>query len=469
MQNQAFHLQQALPEIASHDAVLAAAYNSIGSIYQMGYQQLDSAQYYYNRSIEVSEKGGFKDVLISAYHNQGEIYLQQKNFNAGISLLKKSLAISQELNKDSYTITVLNALSEAYAKQGDLKNALDSKKQAFEISQNLNSSQKQEAIERLQIQFEAEKKSADIAKKNEALLQSELRYEVLKNKYAIFIGIAILLVIAALAGYGYFYQKRKSEKQLEQERNRIFQNVVHEIRTPLTLISGPLQMIKASGDLQQLEKQLPVIERNSQRLLKMVGDILHLSKLETGAFNLIYEVGDPLLFIKEIASSFTHPFAQNQQDFIVEIQEGNLFSFPKEVIESAVSNLLSNALKYAGTGSKVILKATVYENILTIQVIDNGKGIDSIDAKKIFQRFYRGSNATTPAGSGIGLALVFAAQMGSLCCKKQHKQQVALFKITRTTIRGLFLTQQFRLKKLSLLQLVKSLKMVSFSYSLKTI
>ncbi|TAG45755.1 MAG: tetratricopeptide repeat protein, partial [Cytophagia bacterium] len=84
-----FHLQQALPEIASHDAVLAAAYNSIGSIYQMGYQQLDSAQYYYNRSIEVSEKGGFKDVLISAYHNQGEIYLQQKNFNAGISLLKK--------------------------------------------------------------------------------------------------------------------------------------------------------------------------------------------------------------------------------------------------------------------------------------------------------------------------------------------------------------------------------------------
>ncbi len=400
------NLQKALPALTKEEAVLAAAYNSVGSIYQMGYQKLDSAQYYYARSIELSEKGKFNDVLISAYHNQGEIYVQQKNFNAGISLLKKSLALSQELKKDSYTITVLNALSNAYADQGDFKNALASKKEAFDISQNLNSSEKQEAIERLQIQFEAEKKSAEIAKKNEALLQSELRNEVLKNRNILLIGVALLLSLSAIIFYAYLRQKRRVERQLELERNRIFQNVVHEIRTPLTLISGPLNMIKDSGDIQQLQQQLPIIERNSQRLLKMVNDILHLSKLESGAFQAIYEVGDPIAFIREQSESFQQAFSQNNQELILTTAEGTISSFPKYIVETVIANLLANALKYAGSGSRIELKALIQHQNLMIVITDNGAGISPRDVTKIFQRFYRGGNATSPTGSGLGLALV---------------------------------------------------------------
>ena len=403
------NLQKALPELVGNDNVLAAAYNSIGGIYQLGYQRLDSAQFYYSKSIELSEKGNFKDVLISAYHNQGEILIQQKNFDAGISLLQKSVAICKELKKDAYTITVLNSLSEAYSKMGNYQLALKTKNEAFEISQTLNSSEKQEAIERLQIQFEAEKKSAEIAKKNEALLQSELRYEVLKNRYVLFIGISLLLVLAAFAAYAYVMQKRKSERQLEKERNRIFQNVVHEIRTPLTLIGGPLRLIQESGDLNQLQQQLPIIERNSQRLLKMVNDILYLSKLESGAFNPAYEVGDPILFVKELSSTFLDAFGQNQQKFEFKSSEGDLYAFPKDVVEACVTNLLSNALKYAGAGSRVQLEVSIVSKNLNIYVRDTGRGINTADSKKIFQRFYRGSNASAPSGSGIGLALVSEA------------------------------------------------------------
>lgn len=401
-------LQTALPELEGNDNVLAAAYNSIGGIYQQGYQMLDSAQFYYARSIELSEKGNFKDVLISAYHNQGEIFIQKKNFIEGIPLLIKALDISKELKKDAYTITVLNALSEAYSKMGDYPLALKTKNEAFEISQKLNSSEKQEAIERLQIQFEAEKKSAEIAKKNEALLQSELRYEVLKNRYVLFIGIALLLMIAALAAYAFVMQKRKAEKQLEQERNRIFQNVVHEIRTPLTLIGGPLRMIQESGDLQQLQQQLPIIERNSERLLKMVNDILHLSKLETGAFQSVFEVGNPILLIAELAKTFESAFSNNGQSLSIHTDEGAAYAFPKEVVETVISNLLSNALKYAGSDAQVHLSVSIDLPKMIIEVVDNGKGIQPEDAKKIFQRFFRGGNAAN-TGSGIGLALVFEA------------------------------------------------------------
>jgi signal transduction histidine kinase/DNA-binding NarL/FixJ family response regulator len=403
------NLHKALPELVGNDNVLAAAYNSIGGIYQLGYQKLDSAQFYYDKSIEISEKGNFKDVLISAYHNQGEIFIQQKKFDAGIPLLQKSVAICKELKKDAYTITVLNSLSEAYSKMGNYELALKTKNEAFEISQTLNSSEKQEAIERLQIQFEAEKKSAEIAKKNEALLQSELRYEVLKNRYVLFIGISLLLVLAAFAAYAYVMQKRKAERQLEKERNRIFQNVVHEIRTPLTLIGGPLRIIQESGDLNQLQQQLPIIERNSQRLLKMVNDILYLSKLESGAFNPAYEVGDPILFVKELSSTFFDAFGQNQQKFEFKSSEGDLCAFPKDVVEACVTNLLSNALKYAGAGSRVQLEVSIVSKNLNIYVRDTGRGINTADSKKIFQRFYRGSNASAPSGSGIGLALVSEA------------------------------------------------------------
>jgi signal transduction histidine kinase/AraC-like DNA-binding protein/CheY-like chemotaxis protein len=402
------NLQKALPELAGNDNVLAAAYNSIGGIYQQGYQMLDSAQFYYSKSINLSEKGNFKDVLISAYHNQGEILIQQKNFTQGVPLLLKALDISKELKKDAYTITVLNALSEAYAKSGDLNNALKAKNEAFEISQKLNSSEKQQAIERLQIQFEAEKKSAEIAKKNEALLQSELRYEVLKNRYVLFIGIALLFFLAAAAFYAFLMQKRKAEKQLEQERNRIFQNVVHEIRTPLTLIGGPLRLIQESGDLQQLQQQLPIIERNSERLLKMVNDILHLSKLETGAFQPIFEVGNPMIMTKELAQSFENAFSNNSQLLSIHTDEGATYAFPKEVVETVISNLLSNALKYAGSGAQVHLSVSIHFPKLIIEVVDNGKGIQPEEAKKIFQRFFQGSNAAN-TGSGIGLALVYEA------------------------------------------------------------
>ncbi|MFN6379481.1 MAG: ATP-binding protein [Flavobacteriales bacterium] len=285
---------------------------------------------------------------------------------------------------------------------------MKAKNEAFEISQKLNSSEKQQAIERLQIQFEAEKKSAEIAKKNEALLQSELRYEVLKNRYVLFIGIALLFFLAAAAFYAFLMQKRKAEKLLEQERNRIFQNVVHEIRTPLTLIGGPLRLIQESGDLQQLQQQLPIIERNSERLLKMVNDILHLSKLEIGAFQPSFEVGNPRILTKELAQSFENAFSNNSQSLSIHTDEGATYAFPKEVVETVISNLLTNALKYAGSGAQVHLSVSIHFPKLIIEVVDNGKGIQPEDAKKIFQRFFQGSNAAN-TGSGIGLALVYEA------------------------------------------------------------
>lgn len=400
------NLKKVLPEVRNNEAVLAAAYNSIGGIYQQGYQRLDSAEYYYRKSIALGEKGGYHDVLISAYHNLGEIFLNEKKFQEGISMLQKALATSRKLKKDAYSITVLNALSEAYENIGQLNEALKAKKEAFQLSQTLNTSENREAIERLQVQFEAEKKSAELAKKNQALAQSELKIAVLKSRYIIIAAIGFILLVLLASVYFYFTQKRKSEQRIQEEKNKLFVNIVHEIRTPLTLIHGPLKLIKDHGDIAQLQKQLPLIERNSDRLLRMVNDLLSLSKMDKGEFSPAIELGNPMEFIARVANTFQGVMEQRGQSLELSLSEGEVVQFHSEVLETTLLNLLSNANKYAGSDAHVIIEAKLIENKLDMKVHDSGKGVATVDEAFVFNRYYRGKGAEQAIGNGLGLALV---------------------------------------------------------------
>ncbi len=203
--------------------------------------------------------------------------------------------------------------------------------------------------------------------------------------------------------------------QMDQIKNRFFANLSHEFRTPLALTIGPLEdAIRGQfGDIgKPLRNQLEVMLRNSQRLLRLINQLLDISKIEAGEMKL--EIGhyDIRQLAHDTCLAFT-PFAERNQ-VLLSIETGEQpvsLDFDYVKMEHIFNNLLSNAIKFTAENGKVMLILTQTDSPrkgVLLRVRDTGTGIEIEDTEKIFDRFYQvdGSSSRDYEGTGIGLSLV---------------------------------------------------------------
>lgn len=215
------------------------------------------------------------------------------------------------------------------------------------------------------------------------------------------------ILLFAIAGFGVYliFQRKKLERKSEQEKIRMFENILHDIRTPLTLIDGPIQLMKENPDAVQ-QDQLLLMERNSKKLTNLVDELLDASKLGRGQFSLEYASGAINPFIAEIVSNFVGDAESKGLQFTsTQKQTETYYSFPSNALEKILSNLISNAIKHCPAGSAISITSEIANLQLILRVSDTGPGIPKDEQHKIFRRFFRGKNAAAN-GTGIGLALV---------------------------------------------------------------
>lgn len=242
---------------------------------------------------------------------------------------------------------------------------------------------------------------------------------------------SFLLFFALLFGIFYFVRKeiknrirlkqelltekvnREHDVKLNNEKLRFFTNISHELRTPLTLILGPAkQLLDESSNATDYEKsRYNLIYQNASRLLNLVNQVLDFRKAQSGELKLKVTKTDILVYSKNIFDSFKE-MAYNKKiklNFITEDDEINGW-LDNDKYDKILYNLLSNALKFTNKNGNVDLyirlKDTV-EDILVIEVTDDGIGIPLKSQEKIFKRFYQATNSKdNNTGSGIGLSLV---------------------------------------------------------------
>jgi len=220
-------------------------------------------------------------------------------------------------------------------------------------------------------------------------------------------------------------------QEMDQIKSRFFANISHEFRTPLTLIMGPLeQMIAACRDNEQEEKRkLNMMLRNAQRLLRLINQLLELSKLDSGKMKLQAVKTDIITFLKGIIDSFGVLAHQNQLDLVLEAEGAEeifLYLDPRKM-EDIMTNLLVNAFKFTPAGGKitVVVEQKLFwggewgdfleksppgyqrQGYIEISVCDTGPGIPEGDLPYIFDRFYQAESTYEfhQKGTGIGLAL----------------------------------------------------------------
>ncbi|MCC6762825.1 MAG: response regulator [Chitinophagaceae bacterium] len=220
-----------------------------------------------------------------------------------------------------------------------------------------------------------------------------LRQEALKNQ----------LVLSKLA--------RQQENSLADFKERLFTNISHEFRTPLTLIMGPLDDMLHSKKLDTpIEKSLRLIQKQSKRMLRMVNQLLDFQKAEAGKLKLALQPGEIVSFCQDIYSLFTDEANRRKIAYSFRAREKYIsFTFDHNKLEIIVFNVLSNAFKFTSNGGQIQLSIGRGENgAMLIEVSDTGRGIAPQDLERIFDRFYRGKeeDSTTISGTGIGLSFV---------------------------------------------------------------
>lgn len=218
---------------------------------------------------------------------------------------------------------------------------------------------------------------------------------------------------AIIRGLEHAEERRRAEglAALDRAKTTFFTNVSHELRTPLTLLLGPAadaleDQNEPLGDKQR--DRVEVIERNAERLLKLVNTLLDLSRLEATETQARFEPLDLARYTKELTGLFESAITRAGLGFEVAVQPlGQRVHVDREMWAKIVLNLVSNALKATFTGS-ISVQLAEDENGALLSVTDTGIGIPESEQERLFERFHRVSGAALRSheGSGIGLALV---------------------------------------------------------------
>ncbi len=205
-------------------------------------------------------------------------------------------------------------------------------------------------------------------------------------------------------------------REIEQLRSRLYTNITHEFRTPLTVILGLSERLSdddARLSSSEAKNALALIQRNGRNLLRLINQLLDLSKIEARAMQPEYVRADVIGYLQYLTESF-YSLANERQIRLTFYSETSelIMDFDEARLQDIVYNLLSNALKFTDSGGKVVFHAKGLSNeagmLLQLKVQDTGQGIAPEHLLHIFDRFYRADNSNTRVGegTGVGLALV---------------------------------------------------------------
>lgn len=202
--------------------------------------------------------------------------------------------------------------------------------------------------------------------------------------------------------------EKNNVKEINAAKFRFFSNISHELKTPLTLITGPVGVLadRFKND-QDVTEKLQIINRQSKKITQLVNQTHDFQKAEANVLKLNYSRFNFNTFIDELVADFQFMAKNDQKKLeIIPLSQNIIVSADKDKLEKIFNNILSNSFKYTKPEDTIRLEFKSDEKDLEVVVNDTGKGIDKIDLEHVFERFYQSHNNQNvhKAGSGIGLA-----------------------------------------------------------------
>ena len=373
--------------------------------------------YKQSRQAQSYDQGEVMRVLAYIYY-----HLKQYDEAHQVATQLMELATSKNASDEIQNARIL--LMQIYREQGKYQQALQMGTDYYETRDSLVRKLNLDKLAALDAKLE------DIEREKQInFLNGQLKQKDIRRKWMIAVGVLLALILSLII---YFRNRRikaqkvmitrekETAKQLEamneklkgldQMKNRLFTNITHEFRTPLTVMLGMAEQLESEHTTdEKSQRKLALIRRNGRSLLNLVNQMLDLSKIEDNKLKVDLIQSDIVAYIRYLTESF-HSMA-NAQNVILQTSTDEkeiVMDYDPEKIRQILSNLLSNALKYTPSGGKVTVKtaASKDKKHLILTVKDTGAGIPTEDIPNIFDRFYQADDTIAKSGgTGIGLAL----------------------------------------------------------------
>lgn len=229
--------------------------------------------------------------------------------------------------------------------------------------------------------------------------------------------LAYFLLFLLLCWLAYEYARRqihvrnmimrhRQQEEINEARIQFFMNISHEIRTPMTLILAPLEKLLRTDKDEDRQRNYQLIKQNSNRILRLINQMMDVRKIEQGKFQLNYSQVE----LVSLLQSIYDVFMTNAQNRSIKYEFKHTMPMLKayvdqENVDKIVMNLLSNAFKFTPDKGTIILNLEEKDDKFTISVSDTGCGISDEEKTKVFDRFYSSSAKNGYIGTGIGLNL----------------------------------------------------------------
>ncbi len=228
--------------------------------------------------------------------------------------------------------------------------------------------------------------------------------------YVLFGLILVGTVVTVLFSFYRLRSKMALDREMSSMKLQFFTDVSHELRTPLTLINAPLENVLENGKLEEKDReQLEVVHTNTNRMLRLMNQILDFRKIQSNKMRLRVERTDLGGFVSSCSSNFLK-IAENRQVKlnISDMTNGASFWIDRDKIDTLMFNLLSNAFKFTPSGKSVSVSVSLENGEGVIRVKDEGCGMPKDKLSVIFDRFttLQAYSLTKQSGTGIGLSLV---------------------------------------------------------------
>lgn len=200
-------------------------------------------------------------------------------------------------------------------------------------------------------------------------------------------------------------------RELDRMKDDFVASVSHELRTPLTSIRGYLELVREDGGLEdEQDRMLGIVDRNADRLLSLVSDLLFMAQVDAGKLTLESKPVQLACVATESVEAASPRAAASNIELNLEVDDGLVIEGDRVRLAQVFDNLITNAIKFTPSGGSVDVRVFGSEETAVIEVSDTGIGIADEERLHLFERFFRTSGATLAAvqGTGLGLAIVNA-------------------------------------------------------------
>ena len=334
------------------------------------------------------------------------VYYHTHEDAKALALLDRADATARQINSWEHIVEVHHLYFQLMQRQGRYHEALDHHLIATAYQDSILDNEKLDRIHNIGINIERtrQQEMVDMAQ-NE--LQTEKR---IRQQSAWLFGLTVILLLAVISALLYVQRMRHRSMEMMREASRLredfFTNITHEFRTPLTVILGLSRKIRENTEVpQSVSDKASTIERQGNRLLTLVTQLLDISKVKSVIGEPNWQHGNICAQVAMLLETYIDYAANRGVTLKYHYDQAIEMDFVPDYVNKVMSNLVSNALKFTPNGGTISVNLYQRGDRLHIDVSDTGHGISSDKLAHIFEPFYTTGDMGEAKGTGIGLAL----------------------------------------------------------------